>query len=186
MNLIFILVYVIWFGSEIAINRLLRTKSDENKNTDRHTLTLMWVSIHVAIFAAILIANLWYLPLAHLWMISYMGLALMLLVVFLRYTAIRSLGKQFTVKVQVNDSYKLKTNGMYKIIRHPSYAASWLSFIGFGVSLNNWGSLLFVGVAIWVVFAIRIKVEEEALLRQFGDTYKTYMKNTCRLIPFIY
>jgi len=32
----------------------------------------------------------------------------------------------------------------------------------------------------------RIRVEEQMLIDQFGDEYRTYMRKTKRLIPFIY
>jgi protein-S-isoprenylcysteine O-methyltransferase Ste14 len=42
-------------------------------------------------------------------------------------------------------------------------------------------SILFVPILIW-----RIHHEEEMLLTEFGDGYRSYMRRTKRLIPLIY
>ena len=61
-----------------------------------------------------------------------------------------------------------------------------MSFVGFGISLNNWASLAIVTVSILVAFVKRIQVEEKALVEQFGEEYLQYKKTTSGLIPFIY
>jgi protein-S-isoprenylcysteine O-methyltransferase Ste14 len=71
-------------------------------------------------------------------------------------------------------------------IRHPSYTASLLSFIGFGLSLNNWYSLLIVVFAVVIVFLMRIRIEEKALTAQFGDEYLQYKKEAWGLLPFMH
>ncbi|NNG08695.1 MAG: isoprenylcysteine carboxylmethyltransferase family protein, partial [Arenibacter sp.] len=82
--------------------------------------------------------------------------------------------------------HQLKTNGYYKYIRHPSYTASLISFIGFGVSLNHWISVLLAGGLAFIAFAIRIQVEEKVLLSHFGSAYDSYKRKTRAIIPFIY
>lgn len=104
---------------------------------------------------------------------------------YIRLIAVFSLGKMFTVDVTIRKDHALKKNGIYKFLRHPSYAGSLLSFIGFGLSLNNWVSLLIVFIAILSVFLLRINIEEKLLLQQFGKEYVDYKKKTAALIPFI-
>jgi protein-S-isoprenylcysteine O-methyltransferase Ste14 len=104
----------------------------------------------------------------------------------LRLTAIISLGRFFTVNVAIREGHTIKQDGMYKYVRHPSYAASLLSFLGFGISLNNWVSLLVVFVPVTIAFLYRIKVEEAMLSAGLGDAYTAYKKRTYRLLPGIY
>ncbi|WP_091394853.1 methyltransferase family protein [Flavobacterium noncentrifugens] len=68
------------------------------------------------------------------------------------------------------ENHKLKTDGFYKFLRHPSYFASLVSFVGFGISLNNWIALAIITTAIFTAFAYRIQVEEKVLGRIFRAT----------------
>lgn len=78
---------------------------------------------------------------------------------------------------------KLITEGPYKFIRHPIYAAIWL-FSWAGVAAHI--SMANVALAIMVLVALimRIACEEFCLRRQFPD-YMGYSKHTARLIPFV-
>ena len=104
----------------------------------------------------------------------------------LRFISIRTLGKLFTVDVTIRTDHKLKKDGVYRRIRHPAYSGSLLSFIGFGLSLNNWLSLSFVTILITIAFLHRIKIEEKLLTDKFGADYLDYKRKTYRLIPWIY
>jgi len=77
-------------------------------------------------------------------------------------------------------------DGIYKTVRHPSYSGAILTFIGFGLSLNSWASLITIGVLVIAAFLYRIHIEERMLLSQFGEDYHTYMLKTYRLVPWIY
>lgn len=92
----------------------------------------------------------------------------------LRFFAVFTLGKFFTVDVALRPDHKIKKNGLYKIIRHPSYTGSLLSFFGFGLSLNNWISLFIIIFLVFPSFLYRIKVEENLLLKHFGEEFLNY------------
>ncbi|AHF15896.1 isoprenylcysteine carboxyl methyltransferase [Niabella soli DSM 19437] len=115
-----------------------------------------------------------------------MGLGLLILGILLRFFIIASLGKFFTTNVTIRQEHVLKTDGCYKYIRHPAYAASLLSFAGFGISLNNQIALLVVLIAVRLAFYNRIRIEERLLVKHFGQQYIDYGKHTWRLIPFIF
>jgi protein-S-isoprenylcysteine O-methyltransferase Ste14 len=78
---------------------------------------------------------------------------------------------------------KLMTEGAYKYIRHPIYAAIWL-FSWAGVAAHI--SMINVILAVTVLAALitRIVCEEFCLRQQFPD-YAGYSKRTARLIPFV-
>lgn len=186
MEILFWIVYITWFGSEIILNRVLRSTATDKQNQDKHSLSLIWITIVIVITIGVFIAPrtptfIYLNPL-----FQYAGIALILLGIFLRIAAVLSLGKYFTVDVTIRQGHQLKKDGMYAYIRHPSYAASLLSFIGFGVVLNNWLSLLLIIIAILIVFFRRINIEESVLLHQFGEEYQQYKSKTKRMIPFFY
>lgn len=186
METVFRIICIIWLLSEVILNRSLHSVKTDKQNQDRHSLFLIWITIIIVITTAIIIA-----PRVHLFMYSnvwvqYTGIALILLGVVLRIAAVVSLGRYFTVDVTIRQGHRLKEDGMYTYIRHPSYAASLLSFIGFGIVLNNWLSLAIIVLAIMYVFIRRMNIEEAVLLRQFGDDYLAYTSRTKRIIPFVY
>ena len=63
---------------------------------------------------------------------------------------------------------------------------SLLSFAGFGISLNNWFSVIIIVTLMTWAMHRRIVIEEKALTDQFGETYRDYIKKTYQLIPWIY
>ena len=104
----------------------------------------------------------------------------------LRFISVFTLGKMFTVDVTIRENHQIKTDGVYRYIRHPSYTGSLLSFTGLGLNWNNWLSLITLFVLITISFIYRIRVEEKLLTGQFGSKYLDYMKKTYRLLPWIY
>jgi protein-S-isoprenylcysteine O-methyltransferase Ste14 len=61
-----------------------------------------------------------------------------------------------------------------------------LAFVGFALTLRNWGAILVVLVPIFAAFIRRMNVEEEALRGALGNRYADYMQRTKRLIPGLY
>ena len=186
MPSLFYIVYIIWFFSEILINRLFRSKKTDKKNEDKGSLYLLWTIIIIGNFSAVYVSNKYIMPISNNYIIGYAGLALISLGILLRFYIIGTLGKFFTVVVTIKQNHKLKKDGFYKYVRHPSYFASILSFTGFGISLNNWISLIIIIVLVSSAFIIRINIEEKLLIGHFGSEYLEYKGKTKRLIPFIY
>jgi len=178
--------YVIWFLSELFLSLSRRSEKSDKNNEDRGSLGLIWTIIIAANVSSYYISVLLPLAISENQAIRYVGLVLILAGVILRFSVVATLGTFFTVNVTIRPDHKLKTNGFYKYVRHPSYSASIISFIGYGISLNNWLSLILVTASVLTAFMIRIRIEERTLVGYFGDVYLDYMKNTKRLIPFVF
>jgi protein-S-isoprenylcysteine O-methyltransferase Ste14 len=119
-------------------------------------------------------------------LISSLGLFLVVLGLVIRWTAILTLKKYFTVNVSILSDHRIIDKGIYGSIRHPAYAGSLLSFLGLGLSFSNWLSTLIIFTPVLVVFIYRMRIEEKALVGFFGEEYTGYCKTTKRLIPKIY
>ena len=182
----FIIIWVLWFLSEILLNRLRRANYSIQKDHDRGTMRLIWLAITLAIVLSILAAN--YFPAKILaWPYTgYAGLTIILAGMAVRFLAVWSLGSRFTVNLAISEEHRIKTNGMYRWIRHPSYLGSIISFIGFSLSLNNAISLVVIMLLVVPSFLYRIRIEERLLINEFGTEYQEYMRQTRRLIPWIY
>jgi len=183
---IFIIIWSAWFLSEILLNRLFRSSNYGKSNQDKGSIRIIWITIGVANSVGIISALLFRFPISNSSIISYIGLCLILFGMIFRFISIITLGKFFTVDVTIQKNHQLKKDGVYRLIRHPSYLGSILSFIGFGLSLNNWISLFIITVPVTIALIYRIKIEEIILIKQFGSTYTDYMKKTHKLIPWVY
>lgn len=73
---------------------------------------------------------------------------------------------------------ELATNGAYRISRHPMYLSNALiMFPGLGVMLNNWALAILLAGAGIAFYLPHIRLEEEHLVKQFGETYRTYQQH---------
>jgi protein-S-isoprenylcysteine O-methyltransferase Ste14 len=114
-----------------------------------------------------------------------LGFALLIVGLGVRIQATRTLGKFFSTKVRVLPEHKLIKHGIYKHVRHPIYLGSMLAF--FSVTLIFRSLYGFIITTIAIPFILhKIQVEEQMLIEKFGDEYREYVRNSKRLIPYIY
>ena len=179
-------IYIIWFLSEIFLNRLFRSGKNDLKKQDRGSLKKIWITIGLANTLGILAALYLRFPVTKSMVIPYSGLIILVAGMMLRFYSILSLGRYFTVDVTIRENHKLKQNGIYTKVRHPSYTGMLLSFLGFGLSLNNWFSLFIIVIPVTSAMLYRIGIEEKILSDQFGEEYSAYREKTWRLVPWIY
>ena len=114
------------------------------------------------------------------------GIVLIWAGILFRFWSIQTLGRFFSTRLIIQERHELITIGPYKYLRNPSYTGALITFIGFGLSVGNWLSivvLLFTGL---ITYAWRIRAEERMLLEQFGRTFEDYKKRTWALIPFVW
>jgi protein-S-isoprenylcysteine O-methyltransferase Ste14 len=98
----------------------------------------------------------------------------------------RSLGRNWSVSLDVREDHQLVTDGIYRTIRHPMYSAFWLWAVAQALLLPNWiaGAAGLVGFGI--LFFGRVGREERMMMDTFGDSYREYMARTGRVIPPIF
>jgi protein-S-isoprenylcysteine O-methyltransferase Ste14 len=97
----------------------------------------------------------------------------------------RTLGEYFTGDVKARQDQPVIRSGPYRLVRHPSYTAGMMMFIGIGLALGNWLSLAILTIATIATYSYRVAVEERALLDTIGEPYRAYMKERKRFIPYI-
>jgi protein-S-isoprenylcysteine O-methyltransferase Ste14 len=114
------------------------------------------------------------------------GLAAMWLGMGLRLWAVVTLGIHFRTAVIVQQQHQLIEQGPYTHVRNPSYSGSLLTLLGIGLTLGNALSLLLLFAGPLLAYLWRIRVEERALARHFGERYVRYRARTWALIPGIW
>jgi protein-S-isoprenylcysteine O-methyltransferase len=115
-----------------------------------------------------------------------LGFTLFIAGLTLRWVAILSLKKAFTVKVTILKGHKLKSNGVYRWMRHPSYTGMYIYTFGLGLALHSVLSVAILLWGVWYTTHNRIPVEEAVLEDHFGQEYRDYKAKTWKLFPLIY
>ncbi|MCU0453519.1 MAG: isoprenylcysteine carboxylmethyltransferase family protein [Bacteroidetes bacterium] len=178
-------VGLLWMASEIGL-LIFRRHADRADNRDRRSLLWLNLTVYTSLATGIAVpmfgvGRTGLEPLACAWA----GLALIVLGISIRWIAILTLRRFFTVNVAIQGDQTLITSGIYRRWRHPAYAGALLSFAGIGLALDNWISLLVLLIPIGMAFAQRIRVEEQAMLEAFGDAYAAYARTSWRVLPGI-
>lgn len=124
------------------------------------------VAVHV-LFPAALAAEVFLLGAqpGRLWPV---WLALWLAAEALRYAAIAALGDRWNVRIWVLPGAPLVRSGPYRFLRHPNYAAVILELLAAPLMFGAWRTALGISILNLLVLRIRIRAEEEALLRPGG------------------
>jgi len=184
LSLLLGLVYLI---SELLLTVTRRSRSRTGTKQDRSTLRVVWLVIVVSMAAGIYVARHWpAAALPHARSFAFAGVVLFVAGLLLRWWAIVTLGRFFTVDVTIEKDHELIERGPFRMVRHPSYTGVLLAFTGVALSLGNWAALLVILLPIGAAFIHRMNVEENALSGALGPEYTDYMRRTKRLMPFIY
>jgi protein-S-isoprenylcysteine O-methyltransferase Ste14 len=105
---------------------------------------------------------------------------------WLFYRSHSDLGTYWSVTLELRENHRLITQGVYRHVRHPMYAALFLYSIGQALVLPNWVVGPSYLVAFGILFAFRIGAEERMMLETFGDEYAAYVARTKLLVPGIW
>jgi protein-S-isoprenylcysteine O-methyltransferase Ste14 len=166
----------------MIVKRSKKIKSKQQN--DRGSLILLWVIITLCFTFGFTFASYKVWSLINL-VIAIIGVVVIILGATIRWIAIIQLSSAFTVDVAISNDHKLKTDGIYKYVRHPSYSGLLLIMVGFAISLNSVMSLIVIILPMLAAILYRIYVEEQMLISEFGDTYTNYKMHTSKILPWI-
>jgi protein-S-isoprenylcysteine O-methyltransferase Ste14 len=95
-----------------------------------------------------------------------------------------SLGRSYGIRMDVFEGHSLKTDGPYRLVRHPMYFGIVLFHVGASLAMES--SLLLAITALFVLpyTAVRIAAEEKVLREAFGERYLQYAQRVPALLPF--
>jgi protein-S-isoprenylcysteine O-methyltransferase Ste14 len=178
---------LIFGASEAALFVAKRSKASGVKNrSDKSSMLLLWIAIPLSLTAAGFIGGyeIWLFPDPS--MAKKIAIGITIFGFIVRWIAIIQLGRMFTVDVSISNTHILKTSGMYKIVRHPSYLGLMLIIAGLGLSEGSILSFVVAIVPVFIAMNYRMIVEEKALINEFGAQYEDYKKRVSRIVPFIY
>jgi protein-S-isoprenylcysteine O-methyltransferase Ste14 len=160
-------------------------KSQAKTRNDGKSLLILWVTIPLSLNAVCFISwnQIWISGIPN--MLEIFGIAVYVAGFIIRCMAVYQLGRMFTVDVSISSDHVLKTNGLYTIVRHPSYLGLLLILAGLFLLANNPVCCLLI-IPVFAAINYRISVEEKELVKEFGNQYALYSKRIKKIMPFIY
>ncbi len=187
---IFVVAWLIWNVPEMigAIKQTAKASRKDASVQDHGSMNLLIALLWGGVALNFLLG--WLFPAAaitwHRTALFFIGIALILLGVALRWYAIWMLGSYFTRDVAVSADQKVVQTGPYRFIRHPAYSGTFLTMLGVGLAMTNWASLVALLLCVFSGHMYRVSVEEKALSQTIGQPYREYMQRTKRFIPWVF
>jgi protein-S-isoprenylcysteine O-methyltransferase Ste14 len=117
--------------------------------------------------------------------IRWLGVVLFAAGGVLRMWPVLGLGRRFSGLVAIQPGHALVTDGIYGIIRNPSYLGFIINTLGWGLAFRSMVGVILAALHIPPIVA-RIRAEEAMLRMQFDGEFDRYSDRTYRLIPGLY
>jgi protein-S-isoprenylcysteine O-methyltransferase Ste14 len=95
------------------------------------------------------------------------------------------LGSNWSRSVTVKQGHELITTGPYTAVRHPIYTGILTGFLGTAIAISQVRGVI-VFVLVFLVFWAKLRMEEEWMRSEFGETYATYAHQTAALVPHLF
>lgn len=106
--------------------------------------------------------------------------------VWLIMTAVKTLGKEWSVTARLVEGHQLATSGPYARVRHPIYSGMLGMLLATGLAISHWIALLVGLLVFFVGTMIRIRSEERLLRGAFGKEFDDYSHRVRAIIPGLY
>jgi protein-S-isoprenylcysteine O-methyltransferase Ste14 len=95
------------------------------------------------------------------------------------------LGQNWSAAVTIKEEHRLVRSGPYALVRHPIYAGILVAMLGTALAVGEVRGLVAVVLAL-IAWVRKSRIEEEWLLRHFGEEYARYRHQVKALIPLVY
>ena len=114
----------------------------------------------------------------------WMGAALTIAGLLFAVWAREHLGRNWSHSVTIKQGHELITTGPYTAVRHPIYTGILIGFLGMAIAISQVRgfiafALMFLG------FWVKLRLEEQWMRTQFGESYATYCQKTAALVPYL-
>ena len=95
-----------------------------------------------------------------------------------------TLGRNWSGVVTLKGGHELITSGPYALVRHPIYTGMLAMIVATALVLGHVAGIIgmpFVFVSFWM----KLRCEEQLMLKKFPNEYAAYQQRVRRLIPFV-
>jgi protein-S-isoprenylcysteine O-methyltransferase Ste14 len=115
--------------------------------------------------------------------VNVLGIFLYLSGLILLVHSHHQLKRNWSPTIEINQQQELVTSGVYRLIRHPIYAAVWLMVIAQLLIINNYILGLTGVLSFFLLYNHRVTREEHMMAAHFGKEFVIYCETTGRLLP---
>jgi protein-S-isoprenylcysteine O-methyltransferase Ste14 len=115
----------------------------------------------------------------------WVGVALFVVGGALRMAPVFVLGERFSGLVAIQPGHALITDGLYGVVRNPSYLGMLINSLGWALAFRAGVGVALTALLVAPLIA-RIRAEEALLGERFGAEYVAYRARTWRLVPGLY
>jgi protein-S-isoprenylcysteine O-methyltransferase Ste14 len=114
------------------------------------------------------------------------GTVLLALGLWLFYRSHADLGTNWSVTLEIRESHRLITAGIYRRVRHPMYSAFLVYALGQALVIPNWIAGPCYAAAMLLLVSLRLGPEETLMRERFKGEYDAYVARSKRLIPGVW
>jgi protein-S-isoprenylcysteine O-methyltransferase Ste14 len=189
-TIVFAIVMICWFAfAGIFIFRKTPTAAPDKKKDSGSiagvalqglSYAIVWTA-HRNAFSPIVSARAWIGV-----VVGTLAIATAVGSVFLIMSALKTLGKEWSITARMVEGHKLATQGPYARVRHPIYTGMLGMLIATGLSISHWIALPAAIVVFAIGTLIRVRIEERLLRETFGARFEEYARQVPALIPGVF
>jgi protein-S-isoprenylcysteine O-methyltransferase Ste14 len=103
----------------------------------------------------------------------------------LRFWSMRTLGASYSRTLRTTDAQQVVARGPYRLVRHPGYLGSMLTWTGFALTSQSLPTVVSISGLLAGAYGRRIAAEERLLIRNLPG-YLDYSRGTKKLVPFVW
>ena len=188
--IVFAIVMLCWFAfAAVFIFRKQPPKATDQKR-DRSSIpgvvlqalayAIVW-SVHRQFFSPV-VAGVEWLE----WMCAAIAIGSAIGSVVLIMSAVKTLGKEWSITARMVQDHRLATKGPYARVRHPIYTGMLGMLVATGLAISHWIVLLAAIVVFAIGTWIRVRIEERLLRETLGAQFEEYAHRVPAVIPGIF
>ncbi|HSJ89066.1 MAG TPA: protein-S-isoprenylcysteine O-methyltransferase [Anaerolineales bacterium] len=114
---------------------------------------------------------------------GWLGIVLTAISLLIFWRGHTDLGINWSPTLAIREQHILVTRGIYGVIRHPMYASQWIFALAQPLLLHNWIAGFWNLLVFIPFYLLRVQAEEQLMLEQFGDQYRSYMQKVGAVFP---
>jgi protein-S-isoprenylcysteine O-methyltransferase Ste14 len=189
-TLVFAIVMLSWFAFVLVF--LVRKKPPNAPASKRERASIIGIALQAAGFGLVWsIHRQPFTPIISWSQPLEIGLAVLTMLVaggsvWFVSSAIRTLGRQWSLGARLIEGHKLITEGPYRLVRNPIYTGMFGMLLATGLAVSHWVGLLIAIVVYAVGTVIRVRSEEKLLRGAFGAEFDSYARRVPAVIPFLF
>ena len=117
------------------------------------------------------------------WPVTAAGLLLFVVALVVRLTAIRALGRFWSLHLEIRPQHQLVITGPYARVRHPAYTAIMVEVLAIPLVGQAYWTLALALFVYIPVLLIRWRNEEREMIGKFGEQYLQYRQRVPAFLP---